>query len=313
MKILVYGAGVLGSFLAHVLHRGKNNVTLLARGNRLSELQEKGLNIRHYLQFQTTIDDLPVIEKLVVDDVYDLCFVVMQRQQIDEVLPEIASCTGSRDFVLVGTNLTAIETRAFIDQNSPVKKNLAFGFQTSGGRCEPGRVISIHTGSGSMVLGSLSPDEALYSRITKAFENTRYRLIFMENMDAWLKCHAAFILPIAFACYYADGDLRRVSRNSKMLNLMIDAIDDAYQIVKAAGYPIIPPGNDVLLRKNRPRYYWLLKIMAATPIGRLAASDHAMSARAEMCRLYTDFCQLKTKADINTPAWDEMAKFMDKC
>jgi 2-dehydropantoate 2-reductase len=313
MKILVYGAGVLGSFLAHILHSGKNDVTLLARGNRLSELRENGLNIRHYLQFRTTIDDLSVIEKLAVDDVYDLCFVVMQRQQVDEILPLIASCTGSRDFVLVGNNPTAMETEAFINENSPVKKNLAFGFQTSGGRREPGRVISIHTGSGSMVLGSLSPDEALYTKITKAFENTRYRLIFMENMDAWLKCHAAFILPIAFACYYADGDLRRVSQNSKILNLMIDAIDDAYRIVKAAGYPIMPPESDVLLRTKRTRYYWLLKIMAATPIGRLAASDHAMSARAEMRRLYADFSQLKTKAGIDTPSWDEMAKFMDKC
>ncbi|WP_419891048.1 ketopantoate reductase family protein [Paenibacillus xylanexedens] len=32
MKILVYGAGVLGSQLAHVLVRGGNDVTVLARG-----------------------------------------------------------------------------------------------------------------------------------------------------------------------------------------------------------------------------------------------------------------------------------------
>ena len=36
MKILVIGAGVLGSYLAHVLHCAGHAVTLLARGNRLS-------------------------------------------------------------------------------------------------------------------------------------------------------------------------------------------------------------------------------------------------------------------------------------
>lgn len=33
MKILVYGAGVMGCELAHVLMEGNNDVTLLARGS----------------------------------------------------------------------------------------------------------------------------------------------------------------------------------------------------------------------------------------------------------------------------------------
>lgn len=37
MKILVYGAGVLGSQLAQVLVRGGNDVTILARGKRAEE------------------------------------------------------------------------------------------------------------------------------------------------------------------------------------------------------------------------------------------------------------------------------------
>jgi ketopantoate reductase len=58
MKILVYGAGVLGSYLAHALLRGGNDVTLLARGKRMRELQESGLVIRHYLQCRTTVDKI---------------------------------------------------------------------------------------------------------------------------------------------------------------------------------------------------------------------------------------------------------------
>ncbi|NRZ44230.1 ketopantoate reductase [Clostridium beijerinckii] len=50
MKILVYGAGVLGSYLAHVLIRGGNDVTLLARNERFKELKNNGLVIRHYIQ-----------------------------------------------------------------------------------------------------------------------------------------------------------------------------------------------------------------------------------------------------------------------
>ena len=43
VKILVYGAGPLGSLLAAKLQEGGNTVSLLARGRRLADLREHGL------------------------------------------------------------------------------------------------------------------------------------------------------------------------------------------------------------------------------------------------------------------------------
>ncbi len=312
MKILVYGAGVLGSTLAHVLIRAGNDVTLLARGSRLVDLRERGLVIRHYVQMKTTTDHPSLIDRLDPQDEYDLCFVVVQRQQLDGILPEVSACTGCRDFVLVGNNPAANETVEFIRQNSPVEKRVAFGFQASGGRREAGRVISIHMGAGTMTLGSLPPDEDLYANIRKAFTGTKYNIVISADMDAWLKCHAAFIVPIVFACYYADGDLRKIAGDKKFLNRLLDSIGEAYAMVKAAGYPIMPPEDDGFLERDRSKTYWMIKLMAATPLGKLAASDHAMSAPAEMHRLYDDFCKIKEKAGIDTPAWDELAIYMKK-
>ena len=51
MRILVYGAGVQGSELAHrLLQNEKNVVTLLTRGERKDAIDEKGLIIRHWAQ-----------------------------------------------------------------------------------------------------------------------------------------------------------------------------------------------------------------------------------------------------------------------
>ncbi|MCM1284475.1 MAG: NAD-binding protein [Roseburia sp.] len=60
MKLLVYGAGVIGCELAHVLKWGGNDVTLLARGDWKDTLEKRGLVIRHYLQRETTIDIVKV-------------------------------------------------------------------------------------------------------------------------------------------------------------------------------------------------------------------------------------------------------------
>lgn len=45
MKILVFGAGVLGCNLARNLFRAGKDVTLLARGNRANEIKSGGLKI----------------------------------------------------------------------------------------------------------------------------------------------------------------------------------------------------------------------------------------------------------------------------
>ena len=54
MKILVYGAGVLGSYLAHELYKGENKVTLLARGKHYEAIKKNGMVINHIRQKQET-------------------------------------------------------------------------------------------------------------------------------------------------------------------------------------------------------------------------------------------------------------------
>lgn len=314
MKILVYGAGVLGSYLAHVLHRGGNDVTLLARGKRLEKLRKNGLVIRHYLQFHTTVDQVGLTDHFEKSDVYDIVFVVMQRQQLDGVLPQICENEGCGLFVLVGNNATAEETRLYIEEHSGTPKRVVFAFQSSGGRRENGRVISIHFAApkleGSMTAGSLGGDASWRPTLERAFSKTSYRLRISEHMDAWLKCHAAFVLPICFACYAADGDLRKIAGNRYFLDRTIDAVQEGYRVVEACGYPIEPKEDEDFVTNHRLKCRLMLRLMAATPIGKLAASNHAMAAKAEMRRLYDDFCSLKQESGIDTPAWDELAHHM---
>ncbi|MCD7834452.1 MAG: hypothetical protein LUH00_10795 [Lachnospiraceae bacterium] len=88
-KILIYGAGVIGYELAHMLCK-KNDVTLLSRGKWKEIIDKNGLVIRHYVQRKTTVDRLKTINALEPDDKYNLIFVVMQASQLPEVVPIIA-------------------------------------------------------------------------------------------------------------------------------------------------------------------------------------------------------------------------------
>ncbi|GMA63054.1 NAD-dependent epimerase/dehydratase family protein [Alicyclobacillus fastidiosus] len=97
MRILVFGVGVLGSYLVHALLRGGNEVTILARGKRAEQLNKDGLVIRHYFQRKTTVDAVKVINFLQPDDIYDLIFVVMKSLALHKGIYGLSSASSCQN------------------------------------------------------------------------------------------------------------------------------------------------------------------------------------------------------------------------
>ena len=87
MKILVYGAGVLGCNLARNLFHAGKDVTLLARGNWAEEIRKNGLRIKDKFSPRTSVSRIPVVTALAPDAAYDVIFVVLRYTQLDSALP----------------------------------------------------------------------------------------------------------------------------------------------------------------------------------------------------------------------------------
>lgn len=305
MRILVYGAGVIGCELAHELCKGKNDVTILARGNWKQNIEKNGLVIQHYGQLHTTKDTVKTIEKLDTYDKYDLIFVTMQFNQILNVLQPIAN-NISRYILLVGNNMTPFHCEEQIQKLSTIKKEIAFGFQGTGGRRENCKVISMHPFHVGMTIGGLK--EHLTSDFQKciiaAFEKTGYQLTWEQNMEGWLLSHAAHILPTAYICYSVNCNLRRTSK--EQIHLAIDAIAEAHKMLKKLGYPIRPDGEEEAYKENRKKKQRLLYLMVKTPAGKYVISTHCSHATLEMSALDQKFEELRTKAGVSMPAWDNL-------
>ena len=62
-------------------------------------------------------------------------------------------------------------------------------------------------------------------------------------MGDYLLCHAAFVLPAAFACYKTDGDLKRLKGNAAYLSRLIDANIEGYRVIRNAGHEILPKAD----------------------------------------------------------------------
>lgn len=309
MRILVYGAGVQGCELAHRLAQNeKNTVTLLARGEWKERIDQKGLTIRHWAQLKTTVDRVPTIETLAPEESYDIVFVTVQAGQLPEILPVLKQ-NKSEFFVFVGNQPHA---RSVLQAMQRPADKIAFGFQSSGGHRDVDKVVSAHVGVGMTIGGATAPLSGVFRyRVKTAFEGAKYKLTFVSDMDGWLKCHLALILPACYLCYACSGDLSKATKEQR--DLVLDAAWEACEMLKAAHIPVDDKENTDCYRAGTPgrrKMDAMVLALCKTPLGRLCVSDHAMHAVAEMQYLDEAFEGLHARTSVRMTAWDTLRSQM---
>ena len=239
---------------------------------------QNGLTIRPVFSLRKRTWRIPVIRELKSDDAYDVIFVVMRYTQLDSVIPVLQN-NVSKNIALIGNDPCAPAYREKLKG-----KNVLFGFYMAAGHREPDRVVSISLKK--ITIGQLRDDPANEDLIRRIFDGTKIKAIYEPNMEDYLLCHAAFVMPIGFACYHCDGDLKKISRDKAYLHRIIDANIEGYQAIESAGHEILPASDkDYHSEKYRKLCYRVYRIMCSTVIGKICASDHAMNAVEEMAAM----------------------------
>ena len=299
MKILVFGAGVLGCNLARNLFRAGKDVTLLARGQWAEEIKRNGLQIKDKFSPKVSVSRIPVVTELAPEDTYDVIFVVARYTQLETIL-DVLLANGTKNVVFVGNNVRAAETAAALPE-----KNVLFAFASSAGHRERDRVASIDLKK--ITIGPLAGAPSQQPLIDQIFSGTKYKAAYEPNMGDYLLCHAAFVLPVAFACYKTDGDLKKLKGDTAYLSRLIDANIEGYRTIRNAGHEILPDADKdfegAAYRKTCLRFF---KLMCATSLGKICASDHAMNAVDEMGALNRD---IRSFFDANGgvyPVWQAL-------
>ena len=299
MKILVYGAGVLGCNLARNLFRAGKDVVLLARGKWAEEIRTNGLRIKDKFLPRISVSRIPVVTELKPDDAYDVIFVVLRYTQLDSIL-ETLRANRTKNLVFVGNDVCA---RALSD--ALPEKNILFAFASSAGHREPDHVASIDLKK--ITIGQIPGAPSNEQLILEIFSGTKYKVTYEPNMEDYLLCHAAFVLPVAFACYKTDGYLKKLKGSTAYLSRLIDANIEGYRAIRDAGHEILPKSDadfeSAAYRKTCLRFF---KLMCATSLGKICASDHAMNAVDEMSVLDRDLKVFFDAQGAEYPAWREL-------
>jgi 2-dehydropantoate 2-reductase len=198
----VYGAGVCGSLFAVRLHEAGHDVSLLARGERLAALRRHGVQLAEGDSAAVRHVPVPVVDHPAGG--YDLTAVFVRAHQVDEVLESLAGLGGDVLFML---NWAAgpEPLGAVIGRD-----RVLLGFPTAAGTINGDvvryRPASFITRRFPMPVGE--PDGRAtprLERIVREFGTAGINAKAEPRMDAWLKTHAAFAVPLGQAVNAAGG------------------------------------------------------------------------------------------------------------
>ncbi|GAA3740147.1 ketopantoate reductase family protein [Streptomyces tremellae] len=202
MKLLVYGAGVLGSLLSARLYEAGLDVSLLARGERLAALRRHGVLLAEEDGRAVRRVPVPVVEH--PDGGYDLIAVLVRTHQVAAVLEPLAGL-GSDVLFLHNWAAGPGPLGAVLG-----RERVLLGFPAlSGGTMDgdvvrhraagPGRGLAMPVGEPG---GRTTPR---LDRIVRTFRAAGVPTRAEPRMEAWLATHAAFSVPLGRAALAAGG------------------------------------------------------------------------------------------------------------
>jgi ketopantoate reductase len=302
MRILVFGAGPLGSLLAARLSQGGQQVTLLARGQRLDDLRKNGIRLKSWANGTEEVVRVELIESLRTDDRYGLVIVVMRKNSALKILPTLASNASTLFLFLMNNAAGPAEL-----ENAIGTDRVLTGFMGAAGYREADAIVYLNAEPdrpGVIYLGE--PNGGVTPRLQALAEELgkgKYiQVKTVEKMDAWLKYHVAFLFP-AFvpALYLCGNDHLRFARTRDALILAWRGLREALSVLKRLGIPPHPPILNAYYYLPEPLAVWLLARLLRNPRMEVAVVRHAEVIRDEIQQLNQEFLRLAERSGFFTP------------
>ncbi len=200
-RILIFGAGVIGSTYAVKFIKAGYKVTMLARSNRLKTLREYGL--QYYEKDSIQCQKVDLIEKLEPNDIYDYIFVPVKYEQAESALLALKD-NQSKNIITMINNPKGYSSW----ENILGKGKLLPAFPSAGGYIRDGILYSQFGPKAlqATMFGEINGQVTERIRTLAAiFKTANIPYSISKNMDAMQRTHAAFIVALTRHLYSSDG------------------------------------------------------------------------------------------------------------
>ena len=284
MRVLIYGAGVIGSLYAALLSETCVETAVYARGQRLKDLQLNGL--RYEKNGVICTANVRVLDALPEDDIYDFVFLTVRENQLHEALTQLRS-NKSRCII---TMVNSLEDYRIWEQLCGTGRILP-AFPGAGGGFEDGVLHAALTPRliQPTTFGILSPkQESKAKQLKVLFKRAQIPYQQVKDMHAWQLCHLAMVVPIADA-YYETDDPANVGADQAIMAHTAKTLRENFRALARSGIHLSPAKMQMFRFLPLFILHLALKITFQSSFGDVFMYRHAMKAPDEMQQLHEQF------------------------
>ncbi|MFO7998136.1 MAG: 2-dehydropantoate 2-reductase N-terminal domain-containing protein [Bacteroidales bacterium] len=312
MKILVFGAGVIGTTFAWQISEAGYDVSLLVRKQRLTRYSHSGVTVNctdmrgKRKEFVKTVFRPKTVDRIDGSIHYDLIIVAVKNFQLNEVVPYIAKFSGNAHVLFMG-NLW--------NEFGLIKKHLPegrffFGFpaMTGGGRTDNG-INCLLFKKGNTMLGE--PGGKTSQRLRDTAEilgMSGLQPKISSNIVHWIKAQS--IWPAGtFGALCKSGSARKFSENNNLIRQSVQAIREGFKVCEAQG---INPGRIFPFNLFFLPGFLLIPLLKRSynPEMQEAVDGRMKHGFDEMKKQYLDVLNDGKSLDIDMPIWASFEKFI---
>ncbi|WP_342549109.1 2-dehydropantoate 2-reductase N-terminal domain-containing protein [Paenibacillus sp. FSL P2-0089] len=232
-RILIFGAGVIGSIYAMKLMEAGFDVSLFARSDRLRSLQEKGLQYHD----KGTVRSIPVkvIDTLENDDVYDYIFVTVRYDRAESAL--LALKDNQSPNIVTMTNSSI----GFSSWRGIVGDRLLPAFPGFGGQIKDGVLYARFMPKFLVATSFGEVNGAVTQRVLKlaqVFQAAKLPYVIKKEMQAFLITHSVSDIALLGSLYGGNADPARTRKTARQITVTLKAY---LRKIKQAGVAVDPP------------------------------------------------------------------------
>jgi 2-dehydropantoate 2-reductase len=300
MRILIYGAGVIGSLYAVLFAETGYDTSIYARGKRLEFLKKNGLLYKKNQNIRRA--KATILGELSDNDAYDFILLTVRENQLYEALTELKN-NKSNIIVTMVNSLDSYKKW----EDIVGKGRILPAFPGAGGSINNDGILDaaltprmIQPTTFAEISGNKSEKTKQFSKILRHAHIPYQKVV---DMHMWQLCHLAMVVPIADAYYEADCP-ERAGRDWKTMKKTARRLKRNFTFLRKQKGKLSPWKMNIFRFVSLPFLTIMLAVTFGSSFGDKFMYQHAMKAPDEMRELHKQFyaymkrmkkCGCKTK------------------
>ena len=274
------------------------DVTVLARGERLDAIKRDSIVIEDALRGSRTSTPVPAIGKLHPEDLYDYILVVVRRNQVAALLPDLAA-NASPNIVFMTNNPSG--SREFVEALG--RGRVMSGFVFGAGRKEGQLVRAMRGGGLNTPFGELDGGTSpRLRRLVSILRSAGLKAEASPRIEDFLATHAIGVPLIGLLALKHGCDTKALARARLDLGLFVDAMKESIDVLRSTGHKIVPSSSGWIAHLPRATVVAGFRLLLGSRIGEIGLGWHCSQAPDEIVRLADEVEALVDSAGLPAPA-----------